>query len=129
MFNLSIKRTAVSKRRCNYPSCWHTNGLTNISREMRYRIAVQRKVYIPKYAVACSIHNNLAAWENSNETIEANDHQFRREYIEDMFDLLTNPTTKIVGCLESRMYYFVQIHSYGMMRYYSYDYSYVYRII
>lgn len=101
---LKIKRTAVSKRQCNYPDCWKTSNLKEISKELRLSIIKDQKIYVPQRTVACELHLKLDAWKNAYEKIELNECQFTSEQLEEMFHLLTNTTLESPGCIESRMY-------------------------
>lgn len=91
---LQIKRTGATKGRCNHPLCGVSKHLKVIPQEMRYQIAVEEKVFIPRLAVACSNHIEISTWENVNHLIESDDFQFTKEYLEDMYKLLSNPPAK-----------------------------------
>lgn len=72
---------------------------------MRYQIAVEERVFIPRLAVACGNHIEVSTWENVNHLIESEDFQFTKEYLEDMFKLLSNPPAKSSASKESSMYF------------------------
>lgn len=101
---MNIKRTAATKRKCNHPSCWQTKKLKTIPIELRYKIAVDEKVFVPSNAVACQNHINSDAWKNVNQIIESESSEYSKQYLVDMFDLLSNPPSKISETKESRMY-------------------------
>lgn len=101
---LKIKRTAASKRSCNHPSCWQTRQLKTIPTELRYKIAVEEKIFVPSQGLACPIHINGDTWEQANQLIESEHSEFTDAYIADMFKLLSNPPSKYTT-KESRMYF------------------------
>lgn len=108
---LKIKRTAVSRRTCNYPLCQQKNGLKTISKEFRYVIAVNENVFVPSRSVACANHIKTDAWKHVNQLIEPEYHEYNDEYLVDMFQLLSNPPKKNTETRESRMYKYNTLHT------------------
>lgn len=102
--NLKIKRTAESKRSCNHPLCVITTRLTQIPKEMRYRIAVEHKVFIPMNAVVCCNHILSETWLDVNECITSEKCKFTEKHLEEMFQLLSNPPPKTGVSKESSTY-------------------------
>lgn len=100
---LKIKRTAASRRSFNHPMCGVTRNLVTISKEKRYQIAISEGVFIPLHAVACYNHIEIDSWKNVKELIVPEYSQFTKNYIEDMFELLTNPSVKSGASKESSM--------------------------
>lgn len=103
---LKIKRTAASKRKCNFPTCKEKEHLKTIPKEHRYRIAVEENVFIPHLAVSCVNHIEVNAWKQVAQLIEDN-ADYTKQYLEDMFQLLSKPPTKIGEAKESSMYFIV----------------------
>ena len=52
--SLNIKRTAASRRKCNYPKCKNKQNLSRIPKELRYQIAIEERVFIPFNVNACA---------------------------------------------------------------------------
>lgn len=67
---------------------------------MRYYIAVKENVFIPQKTRACSTHINTGSWENVIQLMNNEHYDFVKEYIEDMFKLLSNPPLKIGAAKE-----------------------------
>lgn len=101
--NLNVKRTAATKSRCNFPDCYRTRDLKTIPKNMRHAIAVDEKIFIPAGVPACSVHINMDAWKDANGKIDAVEYDYSREYLEEMFRLLT--TSSIVGCAAFRTFH------------------------
>lgn len=99
---LCVKRTSATKSRCNYPDCSRARELKTIPKNTRHAIAVQEKIFIPAGVPACPAHINFDSWKDANGLIEPNENEFSREYLEEMFRLLTTSSTNISGCKESR---------------------------
>lgn len=80
-----------------------TKNLSRISKDLRYQICVDKKVFISLNAVACPIHINEQSWSNVREYFYENEEfDFTKNHIQDMFQLLTNPPLKS-GPKASRM--------------------------
>lgn len=101
---LKIKRTSSSNRSCNHPLCGLTRNLKMIPKEMRYQIAIDENVFIPINARACSRHISIEAWRNVNTLIVSEEANFTKDYLEDMFKLLSKPPIKTVASKESSMH-------------------------
>lgn len=99
---LKIKRTISTKSQCCYPSCREKVNLKKISDFVRQSIAVQTKVYVPINAVACPNHSSSEVWLNANSLVTQVGSEFTKEYLEDMFCLLTNNSLKSHTPAESR---------------------------
>ncbi|XP_031622973.1 uncharacterized protein LOC116340560 [Contarinia nasturtii] len=99
--HLKIKRTGATKRNCNHPLCGITTRLATIPKEIRYRIAVDYKVYIPSSSVACGNHIQSESWMNVNAIITSEESKFTKQHLEEMFSLLSNPPAKTIISKES----------------------------
>lgn len=100
---LNIKRTAASKSKCSFPKCKEKKNLKTIKKEVRYRVAVEEKIYIPQQSVACENHIEAIEWIQVARSME--DHaDFTKEYLENMFQLLSNPPKKLDEAKESSIY-------------------------
>lgn len=88
VLHLRIKRTSASSRRCAFPVCTATRALKNLLETDRRYIASVCKIYIPPISRVCMTHASKFAWHNTDFVNESND--FSKEYIEDMFRLLTD---------------------------------------
>lgn len=92
---------------CSHPQCGVTNQLHKIPKNFRYKITIEEGVYIPPNAIACNNHIEVAVWKNVNLLIES-EHEFTKGFIEDMFKLLSKPSTKSGAPKESSMNFFFQ---------------------
>lgn len=101
-FFLKIKRTITTKTRCCYPSCKESEHLKTIPDSVRQQIAIQTKVFVPPQAVACPNHFPFDSWLNVSSMIQFDGAEFTKEYLEDMFYLLTNNSLKSYTSAESR---------------------------
>lgn len=88
---LKIKRTVASKRRCNHPMCGVTRSLRRLSKEKRYHIVIKERFFIPANSVVCCYHTEVDSWQNVNAFINSDHYDFTEKFVEDMFDLLSNP--------------------------------------
>lgn len=77
---------------------------------MRYHIAIKETVFLPKNVVACPIHINAASWTNVSQIMESEQYDFTKEFIEDMFHLLSKPPCAIGIAKESSLYQNIKIH-------------------
>lgn len=57
---------------------------------------------MPIQAVACPNHLPFEIWLNANSMMSQNGSEFTKEYLEDMFHLLTNNSLKPDTSAESR---------------------------
>lgn len=88
---LKIKRTARTKSHCCFPNCKEFKQLKTISKANRHFITTHEKVYIPPCAVACAAHDSIDVWRNCSLLIDEPQHNFTKELMEDMFQILTSP--------------------------------------
>lgn len=93
ILHLKIKRAPSSTKRCSFPICAASQNLKKMQETDRCYIAKVCKIYIPAISKVCSVHANKFSWRNDDVLNESND--FTDEYIEDMFQLLTNRTITI----------------------------------
>lgn len=100
--SLKIKRTAFSGARCNFPGCSESKHLKRIPKELRYRIAIEQKVFVPTNSLACAIHISDAEWVDV-QSIIVDTNNFTENYLVDMFQLLTNVPKKKCETLEASM--------------------------
>lgn len=101
---LNIKRTSLSKIKCSFPLCNETSSLKRLSIQLRYDIATYQKVFVPSGSVACNRHMPYSVWKGVYGKIKKEQSKFTKEYLEEMFQLLTDSTLKMNGPLEWSTY-------------------------
>lgn len=92
---MRIKRTGATKANCNHPACGVSSHVTKIPKEVRYRIAVDFKIFIPANSVACGRHIQTEAWNDAKAFITSEQFKYTNDQLDDMFQLLSNPPAKM----------------------------------
>lgn len=81
---LSLMRCASNPLQCIFDECEQKRKLISISKEKRYEVLKNHRIYIPKRSKICRQHLDNGNWGN----FVSLEFKFTRDYIEDMMDLL-----------------------------------------
>lgn len=92
---LDIKRASAAHNVCCFPVCSVKENLRTVSPEIRLRIMMECRFYLPKGVRACPEHLELNDIQNSDDAI----YEYDKTKIQDMVELLcskSNTGTKLV---------------------------------
>lgn len=93
--HLEIRKTTSNRFRCTFRGCSNRNGLHNVSRQVRFTVMQQRKIYIPNMARVCNQHLN-ASWNTVGQGTGQR-YKFSKKQIEDLIQLLSNSSPRAVS--------------------------------
>lgn len=86
--DLSIGRTKISSTKCAFPNCANELGLKRIEKKNRFNILKDNRVFISSEARICPSHIHLNAWSEINHSSQGLLHDYTRQQIEEMIDVL-----------------------------------------
>lgn len=73
-----------------------------MSKQLRHYVATNQKVYVPEKSLVCPAHSTSESWNNVNSLIAENEMDFKKEFVEDMFQLLSDSNNAKLGSIEER---------------------------